>query len=271
VVNKKALHTPLLFRLIYPLARGKMPPYELLYLEHAMSDEKKSGFFMPGFMQQSQMAGHELLPRAAAGAGTTVVEERRMTIEDLLMRHRIVFLEGVIDYEWGNRIIKRLLFMQYEDRRSPINLYVANAWGDISTILPIYDTIQYLQCKVHTVGIGMILGAATIVIASGVKGERYCLPNTRIMISQPKGRQFYGQTSDVEIHFKEWQRDTERLKELLANHTGQDPDRIDKDFARDFWMGAAEAKEYGIIDDILVPKEDEEDDKSDDKSKDKKK
>ncbi|TET35662.1 MAG: ATP-dependent Clp protease proteolytic subunit [Planctomycetota bacterium] len=239
-----------------------------------MSDEKKSGIFPPGFFERSGLAGHELLPKAAVGAGTTVVEERRMTIEDLLMRHRIVFLEGIIDYEWSNNIIKRLLFMQYEDRRSPINLYVSNVWGDISTILPIYDTIQYLHCKVHTVGIGMILGAATIAIAAGEKGERYCLPNTRIMISQPKGRKFYGQTSDVEIHFKEWQRDTERLKELLVYHTGQDAARIEKDFARDFWMGAAEAKEYGIVDEILEPKEDEEeekeDEKSDDKSEDKK-
>jgi ATP-dependent Clp protease protease subunit len=253
---------------------AKCLPYEHLYLEHAMSDEKKSGIFPSGLFKQDGLAGHELLPKAAVGAGTTVVEERHMTIEDLLMRHRIIFLEGIIDYEWGNKIIKRLLFMQYEDRRSPINLYVSNAWGDISTILPIYDTIQYLQCKVHTVGIGMILGAATIIIAAGEKGERYCLPNTRIMISQPKGRQFYGQTSDVEIHFEEWQRDTEHLKDLLAQHTGQDGDRIEKDFARDFWMGAAEAKEYGIIDEILEPKKDGEEekegDKSDDKTEDKK-
>jgi len=185
--------------------------------------------------------------------------QRWMTLGDLLLENRIIFLQGPIFDGNANDVVMKLLFLQSENRRKDIHFYINSPGGSVTSTLAIYDTMQILSCPVATYCVGMAASGGAVLLAGGAKGKRYALQHAKIMIHQPYGR-VGGQVSDIEIQADEILRDRHRLNEILAHHTGQDLDRIAKDTDRDFYMNAAAAKEYRLVDEVLVkpkPVEDE--------------
>jgi ATP-dependent Clp protease, protease subunit len=186
----------------------------------------------------------------------TVVEqthrgERGWDIFSRLLKDRIVFLgEGVAD-EIANVIIAQLLFLASEDPKKDVMMYINSPGGHVTAGLAIYDTMQYLSCDVATICMGQASSMGAFLLAAGTKGKRYALPHSRIMIHQPSGG-FRGQASDVGIQAEETLRTREMLERLMAKHTGQSVDQIRTDTERDRFMSAGQAKEYGIIDEVIV-------------------
>ena len=176
--------------------------------------------------------------------------QRQMTIGDLLLENRIIFLDGPIHDGSANLIVMKLLFLQSENRHQDIHLYVNSPGGSVTATMAIYDTMQFLECPIATYCVGLSASGGAIVLAGGTKGKRYALPHSKIMIHQPYG-QVGGQVSDIEIQAKEILDTRESLNVILANHTGQPMDRIARDTERDFYMTAIQAKEYGIVDEVL--------------------
>ena len=189
--------------------------------------------------------------------------QRQLTLGDLLLENRIVFLQGEIHYANANEIVMKLLYLQSENRRKDIHFYVNSPGGSVTATLAIYDTMQMLSCPVATYCVGEACSGAAVLLVGGAKGKRFCLPNSRVMLHQPMGG-VGGQVSDIEIQANEMFRYRDVLNVILSNHSGQPVERIAKDTDRDFFLGAQEAKEYGLVDDILTkpPAEDEDDDKS---------
>lgn len=186
--------------------------------------------------------------------------QRQLTLGDLLLENRIVFLQGEIYTGNANEVVMKLLYLQSENRRKDIHFYLNSPGGDVVATLAIYDTMQILSCPVATYCVGQAASGAAVLLAGGSKGKRYALPHARVMLHQPFGG-VGGQVSDIEIQANEILRNREMLNDILANHTGQDMDRIAKDTDRDFFLSAAEAKEYGLVDQILEkPVADDEDD-----------
>lgn len=186
----------------------------------------------------------------------TVIEqthrgERAYDIWSRLMKDRIVFLGTEINDDIANVIVAQLLFLESEDPDKDVNLYVNSPGGSVSAGLAIYDTMQYVRCPITTICIGQAASMGAVILASGTKGKRKALPHARIMIHQPLGGA-RGQASDIEIQAREILRMKEILNKILANHTGQALERILKDGDRDYYMSAIEAKEYGVIDDVVV-------------------
>ena len=177
--------------------------------------------------------------------------QRWMTLPDLLLENRIIFLQGVIHDAPANELVMKLLFLQSENRRKEIHFYINSPGGSVTSTLAIYDTMQILSCPVSTYCVGLAASGGAVLLAGGAKGKRFALPHAKIMIHQPFGR-VTGQVSDIEIQADEILRDRQRINQILAGHTGQDLDRIAKDTDRDFYMDAAQAKEYGVVDDVLV-------------------
>lgn len=177
--------------------------------------------------------------------------QRSMSLGDLLLDNRIIFLQGVIHDESANALVMQLLFLQSENRRKEIHFYINSPGGSVTATLAIYDTMQILTCPVATYCVGMAASGGAVLLAGGTKGKRYALPHAKVMIHQPYGR-VTGQVSDIEIQADEILRDRQRINQIIAQHTGQDIERISKDTDRDFYMDAAQAKEYGVVDDILV-------------------
>ncbi len=177
--------------------------------------------------------------------------QRQMTIGDLLLENRIVFLDGVITDSSANLIIMKLLFLQSEHRHQDIHLYVNSPGGSVTATLAIYDTMQFLECDVATYCVGLAASGAAILVAGGAKGKRYALPHSKMMIHQPYG-QVGGQVSDIEIQAKEILETRDLLNRILAEHTGQPVERIARDTERDRYLSAVEAKEYGLVDEILA-------------------
>src|SRR6267154_6009309 len=173
--------------------------------------------------------------------------QRQMTIGDLLLENRIVFLDGPIHDVSANLIVMKLLFLQSENRHQDIHLYINSPGGSVSATMAIYDTMQFLDCPIATYCVGLSASGGAIVLAGGTKGKRYALPHSKIMIHQPYG-QVGGQVSDIEIQANEILKERERLNEILAKHTGQPIDVIAKETDRDRYMSAIQAKEYGIVD-----------------------
>lgn len=179
--------------------------------------------------------------------------ERSYDIYSRLLKERIVFLGTAIDDTVANLIVAQLLFLDSEDPDKEIRLYVNSPGGQVSSGLAIYDTMQLTKAPVATVCVGMAASMGAVILAGGRKGRRYALPNSRIMIHQPIGG-VQGQAVDIEIEAKEILRLRENLNELLARHTGQPLDRIKRDTDRNFWMSPTEAKEYGLVDEVYLPK-----------------
>ncbi len=184
--------------------------------------------------------------------------QRQLTLGDLLLENRIIFLEGPIGTGNANSVVMKLLYLQSENRRKDIHFYINSPGGDVVATLAVYDTMQILSCPVATYCVGQAASGAAVLLAGGTQGKRYALPHARVMLHQPYGG-VSGQVSDIEIQAQEILRNREMLNEILAQHTGQSLERIAKDTDRDFFLGPEEAKSYGLVDDILAkPPADEE-------------
>ncbi|MHC4177685.1 MAG: ClpP family protease [Planctomycetota bacterium] len=187
--------------------------------------------------------------------------QRQMTLDDLLLENRIIFLPGEINDMRANALVMQLLYLQSENRRKDIHFYINSPGGSVSATLAIYDTMQILSCPVATYCVGLAASGGAVLLAGGTKQKRFALPRAKVMIHQPYGH-VGGQVSDVEIQADEILKTRDLLNTILAEHTGQPIDRIAGDTDRDFYMTAEEAKEYGVVDDILtkqkVEQEDEE-------------
>lgn len=177
--------------------------------------------------------------------------ERSYDIYSRLLKDRIIFLGGGIDDQISNLIIAQLLFLESEDPEKDIHLYINSPGGVVTAGMAIYDTMQYVKAPVSTICVGQAASMGALLLAAGEKGKRYSLPNSRIMIHQPLGG-FQGQASDISIHAKEILRLREELNGILAHHTGQNVETIGLDTERDNFMGATQAKEYGLIDEIVT-------------------
>ena len=177
--------------------------------------------------------------------------QRQLTLGDLLLENRIILLQGVIHDGNANELVMKLLYLQSENRRKDIHFYINSPGGSVSATLAIYDTMQILSCSVATYCVGLAASGGAVLLAGGAKGKRLALPHAKVMIHQPYG-QVGGQVSDIEIQAKEILKTRETLNQILAQHTGQPIERISKDTDRDFYMTAEEAKEYGLVDDILI-------------------
>ena len=176
--------------------------------------------------------------------------QRSMTLGDLLLENRIIFLQGVISNETANELVMKLLYLQSENRRKDIHFYINSPGGSVSATLAIYDTMQILSCPVSTYCVGLAASGGAILLAGGTKEKRFALPHAKVMIHQPWGN-VGGQVSDIEIQAQQILKDRETLNVILSNHTGKPIDLIAKDTDRDFYLTAEEAKEYGVVDDIL--------------------
>jgi ATP-dependent Clp protease protease subunit len=182
--------------------------------------------------------------------------ERTWDIFSRLLKDRIVFLGSAVDDDVANIIIAQFLFLESEDPEKDIQLYVNSPGGVVTAGLAIYDTMQYVRCPVSTICIGQASSMAAVLLGAGQKGRRYALPHARIMIHQPLGGA-RGQATDIEIQAREIRHMKEVLIEILVRSTGRSRDDIVRDIERDFYMGPAQAKEYGIIDEIFDPKKKE--------------
>lgn len=192
-------------------------------------------------------------PQLSRGRGYT--QQRQMTIGDLLLENRIVFLDGVINDASANLIVMKLLYLQSENRHQDIHFYINSPGGSVTATLAIYDTMQFLDCKVATYCVGLAASGGAILVAGGEKGKRFALKHSKIMIHQPYG-QVGGQVSDIEIQAEDIINTRKLLNEILAEHTGQPIDIIARDTERDRYMTAAQAVEYGVVDEVLFkPKE----------------
>lgn len=191
----------------------------------------------------------------------SVQRQRQLTLGDLLLDNRIVFLQGEIHTGNANELIMKLLYLQSENRRKDIHFYMNSPGGDVVATLAIYDTMQILSCPVATYCVGQAASGGAVLLAGGTKGKRFALPHARVMMHQPWGG-VQGQISDIEIQANEILRNRQTLNKILADHCGQPIERIEKDTDRDFFLSAEEAKEYGVVDDILAkpPVEMDEDD-----------
>ena len=177
--------------------------------------------------------------------------ERAYDIFSRLLKDSIIFIGTPIDDSIANLVIAQMLFLEAEDAERDILLYINSPGGSITAGLAIYDTMQFIKPDVATYCIGQAASMAAVLLASGAKGKRFSLPNSRILIHQPLMSGLSGQASDIDIHAKEILRMRARLNEIMAQHTGQPLSRIENDTDRDYIMGADQAKEYGIIDDVL--------------------
>jgi len=177
--------------------------------------------------------------------------ERAYDIYSRLLKERVIFLVGPIHDAMANLIVAQLLFLESENPDKDINLYINSPGGSVSAGMAIYDTMQFIKPDVSTLCTGLAASMGSFLLAAGAKGKRYCLPNSRVMIHQPSGG-FQGQASDIEIHAREVLYLKKRLNEMLAKHTGQPIEQIERDSDRDRFMGAEEAVKYGLIDRVFT-------------------
>jgi ATP-dependent Clp protease protease subunit len=195
-------------------------------------------------MQRNQILIPTVIEKTALG-------ERAYDIYSRLLKDRIIFLGTEIDETVANLVIAQLLFLQSEDAKEDIKLYINSPGGSVSAGLAMYDTIQHIKPDVSTIVVGMAASMAAVLTAAGAKGKRFVLPNSRIMIHQGSAG-FSGTPSDIEITAKEVIKSRQKLDELLSKHTGQALAKVTKDTDRDYWMSAEEAKSYGIVDSVLT-------------------
>jgi ATP-dependent Clp protease protease subunit len=188
--------------------------------------------------------------------------ERAYDIFSRLLKERIIFLGTAVNDEIANLIIAQLLFLEADDPDKDITFYINSPGGVVTAGLAIYDTMNYVKCDIATLCLGQAASMGAVLLAAGTTGKRYALPNSRILIHQPMGG-FQGQATDIEIHAKEIMRMRHDLNSILAKHTGQKIKKIEDDTERDFFMGADEAKKYGIVDKVLHKRTDQPEKKED--------
>ena len=219
---------------------------------------KSSGYFPHGRMAYQPTGYH--VPETAQILVPMVVEqtnrgERAYDIYSRLLKDRIVFLGTPIDDHVANLIIAQLIFLEADDPNQDIFLYINSPGGMVTSGMAIYDTLQYIKPDVQTICIGQAASMGAVLLAAGTKGKRHALPNSRIMIHQPSGG-FQGQATDIEIHARETMKIKQKLNQVVAKHTGQTVERIEKDSDRDYFMSSEEAREYGLVDDVIVSRPD---------------
>lgn len=183
----------------------------------------------------------------------TSMGERAFDIYSRLLKERIVFLGGPIDDNVANVVIAQLLFLESEDPKKDIKLYIHSPGGSVTAAMAIYDTMNHIKPDVATIVIGMAASAAAVILSSGAKGKRFALPNAEVMIHQVMGGA-EGQASDIAITAKHILRIKENLNKILAKNTGKPFEQIEKDSDRDYYMTAEEAKKYGLVDEVMKPK-----------------
>ncbi len=188
---------------------------------------------------------------------TTGRAERAYDIYSRLLKDRIILLGSAVDDHVANLICAQLLFLESEDPEKEIHLYINSPGGSVTAGMAIYDTMQYVKPPVSTLCMGQAASMGALLLCAGATGLRYSLPNSRILIHQPMGG-FQGQASDIDIHAREILRMRERLNEILAKHTGMDIEKVKQDTERDYFMSAAEAVEYGLIDKVITSRDPEE-------------
>lgn len=176
--------------------------------------------------------------------------ERSMDVYSRLLKDRIIFIGSPIDDFVANSVIAQLLFLQMQDQKKDVHIYINSPGGVVTGGMAIYDTINFLTCDVVTYCVGMAASMATVLLAAGTKGKRYALPHSRMMIHQPTGSAT-GQTADIAIQAREVLQWRKTLNEVLARHTGKSEEQIQKDSDRDYFLSAPEAKEYGIVDHVI--------------------
>src|SRR5688500_13336549 len=203
---------------------------------------------MPNYIEPQ---GLGLIPMVIEQSGRG---ERAYDIYSRLLKERVVFLVGPVTEVTANLIVAQLLFLESENPDKDISFYINSPGGMVSAGLAIYDTMQFIKPNVSTLCVGQAASMGALLLAAGDVGKRFCLPNSRVMIHQPMGG-FQGQASDVEIHAKEILYLRERLNEILARHTKQSIEVIRRDTERDFFLGAEDAVKYGIVDKVLVSRE----------------
>lgn len=181
--------------------------------------------------------------------------ERSYDIYSRLLKDRIIFLGTPIDDHIANLVIAQLIFLEADDPSQDVFLYLNSPGGVVTSGLAIYDTMQYIKPDIQTICIGQAASMGAVLLAAGAKGKRHALPNSRVMIHQPSGG-FQGQASDIEIHARETRKIKERLNEILGKHASKSPEEVEKDSDRDYFMSAVEAKEYGLIDEVIVSRPD---------------
>jgi ATP-dependent Clp protease, protease subunit len=177
--------------------------------------------------------------------------ERAYDIYSRLLKERIIFLGSGVNDDVANVIIAQLLFLEAEDPDKDITFYINSPGGVVTAGLAIYDTMNYIKCDIATLCMGQAASMGAVLLAAGTHGKRYALPNSRILIHQPMGG-FQGQATDIDIHAREILRMREDLNKILAHHSGQSMKRIKADTERDYFMSAAEAQQYGIVDKVLL-------------------
>jgi len=182
--------------------------------------------------------------------------ERAYDIYSRLLKERVVFLVGPVDDHTANVIVAQLLYLESENPDKDINLYINSPGGSVSAGLAIYDTMQFIKPDVSTMCVGQAASMGALLLTAGAKGKRYCLPHSRVMIHQPLGG-YQGQATDIEIHTREILKIRSQLNDLLAFHTGQSVENIATDTERDNFMGPVEAKEYGLIDELIESRKDD--------------
>jgi len=185
----------------------------------------------------------------------TVIEksqygERVYDIYSRLLKERIIFVGGIIDDNLANSVIAQLLFLENSDPKKDITIYINSPGGSVTSTMAIYDTMQFVKSDISTVCVGMAASGAAVILAAGTKGKRFALPNSEVMIHQVMG-EAGGQASDIEISAKHILKIKQKLNKILAKHTGQKIEKIEKDSDRDYYMSSEEAKTYGIIDKII--------------------
>ena len=209
---------------------------------------------MHKFPQFNSHTGVEL-ETEAMGLVPMVVEqtargERSYDIYSRLLKERVIFIVGPIEDHMANLIVAQLLFLESENPDKDISVYINSPGGSVTAGMAIYDTMQFIKSEISTLCIGQAASMGAFLLAGGEKGKRYCLPHARVMIHQPLGG-FQGHATDIDIHAREILKIRDQLNRLLAHHTGQDIETIDNDTERDNFMDAEQAKEYGLVDEVL--------------------
>ena len=182
--------------------------------------------------------------------------ERAYDIYSRLLKERVIFIVGPIEDYSANLIVAQLLFLESENPEKDINIYINSPGGSVTAGMAIYDTMQFVKPDVATMCVGQAASMGALLLASGAAGKRYCLPNSRVMIHQPLGG-FQGQASDIDIHAREILKLKDKLNRILQHHTGQDLETIEADTDRDKFMSAEDAREYGLIDEVLTARQGE--------------
>jgi ATP-dependent Clp protease protease subunit len=207
--------------------------------------------------QNPAVLGQHQYDESNAQAYQSVQRQRQLTLGDLLLENRIVFLQGEIHTGNANEVVMKLLYLQSENRRKDIHFYINSPGGSVVATLAIYDTMQILSCPVSTYCVGQAASGGAVLLAGGTSGKRFALPHSRVMLHQPYGG-VGGQISDIEIQANEIMRNREVLNEILAHHCGKKAEELAVDTDRDFFLTAQEAVDYGLVDSILTKPEDTE-------------